>query len=140
MPDLCGMKISVENPTAEVCLGPNGEVQIRFKEDAQLTADSIAEVLALRKAHFGKEPHHLLMVLPADINFDVRVMYQDHCAQAQVERLAKTISWVANSDTNMSLVRLYYAYYPTDVPVQIFHREAEAREWLSKGTVDGSLN
>ncbi|MBK9417995.1 MAG: hypothetical protein IPO05_14415 [Flavobacteriales bacterium] len=134
------MTTSVENLTAEVTAGPHGEVCIRFKEDAQLTASSIAEVLALRKAHFGKEPHHLLMVLPAEIDFDVRVMYQEHCAQAQVERLARTISWVVNSETNRSLIQLYYTYHPTDVPVQIFLREDEAKDWLAKGTMGSSLN
>ena len=94
----------------------------------------------MRKAHFGKEPHHLLMVLPAETDFDVRVMYQEHCAQAQVERLARTISWVVNSETNRSLIQLYYTYHPTDVPVQIFLREDEAKDWLAKGTMGSSLN
>lgn len=134
------MGMNAENSTAQVGLGPNGEVRIRFKEDAQLTTESIAGVLALLKENYGDAPHHLLLMVPMDIDFDVRVLYQDHCAAAQTHELTKSIAWVANCETNKSLITLYNTHHPSVVPVQVFDHEEEASAWLARGALDGSLN
>jgi len=104
-------------------------VEVRFKPDHTLTADTIATVLAARREHFGGHMHHVLFITPEDLDFDLGAMTVDHCS-GRMQDLTKSITWAVEGSLARSMVELYYAYFPSEVPVQVIDGEAAARKAL----------
>jgi hypothetical protein len=115
-------------------------VTVRIKEGVSVSARTVRDMLEERKRSFGATPHHVLMVAPADLEFDVKVMYTDHCGEAQMDGVTKSITWVANSQVNTDLLNLYYAYFPSKVPMSIVLFEQESQAILAKLMAATSLN
>jgi hypothetical protein len=115
-------------------------VTVRLKPGVSVSSPTVLDILAARKAHFGGSAHHVLMIAPADMEFDLQVMYNDHCGEVGMDGLTKSVTWVANSEVNMHLLNLYYAYFPSKVPLNIVHEEPEARAHLAKLIAGVSAN
>jgi len=107
-------------------------VQVRFKKGHMLTVRSLAEVMDVHNAHFNEEPHDMMMVTPAHMDFDVDVMHHDHCKRDRSPVAITSITWVANSRTNQKLIELYYKYHPSGVPLRVFQDEEEAQKWIAE--------
>ncbi len=114
-------------------------VEVRFKPGHTLTADTVNEVLAARRAHFGSHQHHVLFITPEQLDFDMGVMLKDHCAGG-LQDLTRSITWAVGSSMARSLVQLYYAYYPSEVPVQVIDGEEAARRVLLESLPAPSRN
>lgn len=125
------MKNSPETELATITTVRPDVVSIRFKDGITLTTKALAEVLELRKAHFGEEPHHVVLVSPAYLDFDLDVMSTNHCEQARTFECTRSVSWVANSEVNRSMMQLYYAYFPSKMPLRIVMEENDLTSWLA---------
>jgi len=107
-------------------------VLVRFKMGHLLTIRSLSEVMDVHIAHFNEEPHDLIMVAPAHLDFDVDVMHHDHCKRDRSPVAITSLTWVANSRTNQKLIELYYKYHPSRLPLRVFQDEEEAQKWIAE--------
>ena len=118
--------------TTAAVIGATGPdtVEVRFKEGVRLTTKDVTEALEARSRHFNA-PHHVVMAAPTDLDFDIQVMSTDHCGKSEAEGITRSITWVANSEFNVQLLNIYYAYFPSKVPLKVFEQEEEALAWLA---------
>lgn len=124
------MSIS-ETPLAFVERTGISRVEIRFKPDVYIDAQGIAEVFQERIRLCGKDPIHILMVIPPDAQIDLTVMATDHFKVNDGVDGVLGIATVAGSSMNELLTSLFFAYFPQGFPARVFSSEAEALDWLS---------
>ena len=111
------------------CIHPD-VLEVRFKEGMAISNEVIDELQQARLEHFAQRPHHLLLIVPEDFDFHVRVMNRDHCAEVGHARITTSVAWVTTTPLARSLVDLYYAYYPSAKEVRMFDRAEDARDRL----------
>jgi hypothetical protein len=109
--------------------GPN-LLEVRFKAGIQVDGAGLHEVLQQRAQLADKGPFLVLGVLPADIDFDIKVMTHNHYAGQKVLEHTLAVGWAAHTLMNERMASLYLAYFPQPFPVQVFMEEEEARAWL----------
>jgi hypothetical protein len=115
----------------------DGILVVRVKEEGNLTVAGLAAVLAARKALAGGVPVCCLGLVPAQLEFDPRVVYTDHHEGEDAARYTRAMALVVADDLVKKLTHIYLKYRNPDFPVQLFQNEAEARAWL-QGFMGGS--
>lgn len=109
--------------------GPN-LMEVRFKTGIKLDGAGLYEVLQQRAQLADKGPFLVLGILPADLDFDINVMTEDHYAGQKALEHTLAVAWAASTLMNERMTSLYLTYFPQPFPTQVFMEEDEARAWL----------
>jgi hypothetical protein len=105
---------------------------VRLSEGEHLSLELVQRVMQLRRDHFGTSPMHLVLQLPSYLDFDVQLMHTDHRGVFGKEDEVLSLTWVAGSEMNKSLIEVYYAYFPSRLPMRILVEDHELRARLSE--------
>lgn len=120
----------IDTPIAAVHRTAADLVEVRFKPDHKFTVAGIAAILDARE-ELGKDgPYRVLVVLPEEVDFEMSMITTDHYSGRPVIDHSRAVAWVVWNDSNERFTRLYFTYFPSPVPAEIFYTEAEARVWL----------
>jgi hypothetical protein len=112
-------------------LRPN-VVLVRLNEGERFSLELMQQVMQLRREHYGAEPLHLVIQLPAYLDYDVKLMHTDHRGAFGKGDELLSLTWVAGSEMNKSLIEVYYAYFPSKVPTRILLDYHELRGRLNE--------
>ena len=115
-------------------------VEVRFKPEVRLDAEGIGEIVRAKHQLCANSAADVLMVLPADIDFDLSVLAIDHHAVNGGCGLARRLAFAAQSPFNERLARIYFRYHPRLEETVVFLEEADARAWLTQGMPQPSLS
>jgi hypothetical protein len=110
-------------------IGPN-LLEVRFKTGIKVDGAGLHDVLQERAKLADKGPFLVLGILPADLDFDINVMTENHYAGQKVLEHTLAVAWAASTLMNERMASLYLAYFPQPFPTQVFMEEEEARAWL----------
>ena len=127
------MPTHLDTEAAHLLRRDDGTLEVRFKPGAKLTSENIAEVLKAREDLCGQGPYPVLVVLPADFDFDPGVIARDHYAGRGLEHCTYAVAWNAASDLGQEMIEMFYRYFPQRFPVKVFRSEVDADGWLRGG-------
>ncbi len=105
-------------------------VEIHYHPGVKLTASTVAQVQAERRAMMGAGPYATFTIIPADVDYHIDTMSRD---QGKADRDAGGLlacAVVAKASTIEMLTRLYLSYFPPKVRFLVSPNEADARKWL----------
>lgn len=109
--------------------GPD-RIDVRCHEGVKWTSAGIAEVMSARRAVAGGVPQRVLVVMPAELDFELSTMTTVHYEPADLITHCCAESWAVLSTFNARLFEVYFSYFPSPVPCAYFLTEAEALAWL----------
>lgn len=106
-------------------------LEIRYKPGVLFTPGTVAEVQAARRRMMGDRSYATFTVIPADADFTLETMREDHGDgdRGQGRILASAI--VVRSTLIERLTHVYFKYYPQLQRVLITDDEVEARAWMT---------
>ncbi|MCB0781085.1 MAG: hypothetical protein KDC03_16440 [Flavobacteriales bacterium] len=125
------MDTELDTRIARLVKRSDGTLEVRFKKAALLTTEAIDEVLRAREDLCGMGAYPVLVVLPADFDFDAGVMTRDHYEGRGLEDCTYAVAWDAGSELGEQMVEMFYRYFPQKFPVKVFRSEKEADSWLA---------
>ncbi len=120
----------IETRLATISLSSPHLLEVRFKNGIKVDGPGLQEVLEQRAELGSKGPFLVLGILPADVDFDINVMTENHYAGQKVLDHTLAVGWAANTLMNERMASLYLSYFPQPFPTQVFMEEDEARAWL----------
>jgi SpoIIAA-like len=123
---------SFETDLAVISRSESDLVEVRFKPGITLTKEGIQGILNARE-QVGQHgpPARILIVLPDVVDFDMGMITTDHYKDRPVQQHSRALAWVVHTESNERFTKLYFAYFPSPVPMAVFHTEAEALTWLA---------
>jgi hypothetical protein len=123
---------SLETDLAVITRSGSDLVEVRFKPGITLTKEGIQGILDARE-NVGRQgpPARILIVLPDVVDFDMGMITTDHYKERPVQQHSRALAWVVHTESNERFTKLYFAYFPSPVPMAVFHTEAEALAWLA---------
>ena len=106
-------------------------LEIRYKAGVLFTPESVAEVQAARRRLMGARSYATFTVIPADADFSLETMREDHGDgdRGQGRILASAI--VIHSSMIERLTHVYFKYFPQLQRVLVTDDEVEARAWMT---------
>jgi hypothetical protein len=135
------MSLLIETRQATLEQTATGMIEIRFKPGLVLDKEGLEEVLTEReRLCAGDARQVVLAVFPADADFDMAVMTQDHYHGRPLAGCTKLLAVAANSLMNERMVSLYFAYFPQTFPLKVCEEEEEARMWLREQLAESTLS
>ena len=120
----------IDTRLATITLSRLNLLEVRFKKGIKVDSTGLREVLQQRAELAEKGPFLVLSILPADIDFDINVMTENHYAGQKVLDHTLAVAWAASTLMNERMASLNLAYFPQPFPTQVFMEEEEARAWL----------
>ncbi len=103
---------------------------IRFKRELPMDLAGVEEVLSERVRMCSGCKVGVLVVLPEDMDADIRVSVTDHGVWVDDITFAEATVGPLVYQTRMA--DLYYAHFPQSFPTAIFTSEEEALAWLER--------
>lgn len=130
----------IETRLATLERAANEVVEVRVKPDVKLDAAGVGEIVRAKRDLCASKASDILMVLPAEVDFDLSVLAVDHHALNGGCGLARRLAFTATSPFNERLARIYFRYHPRDGETAVFLEESDARAWLTQGMPQPSLS
>jgi hypothetical protein len=121
---------AIDTRLARVIRTAPDRVEVRFKEGIKLDTAGIAEILDMRSRMGAEAPHHVMIVIPEDVDFEMAMMTRDHYEGRDVKDHTMAVAWVAQGSLQNQLTSLYLSYHPSPFRTAVFTNEADALSWL----------
>lgn len=104
----------------------------RYKPGIKANSAAVRENMVARMAFPGKEPYAVIGIFPADVDFDMTLLEQNHYTNIALNKVTQVLAIVAEGELFDPIARLYFAYHPTSFASQVFPTEAAAMAWVNK--------
>ncbi|HRO99779.1 MAG TPA: hypothetical protein PLN54_10130 [Flavobacteriales bacterium] len=111
--------------------GPD-RIDVRCHDGVKWTNAGIAEVMSARRAVAGGAPQRVLVVMPAELDFELSTMTTAHYDPADLATHCRAEAWAVLSTFNARLFEVYFSYFTSPVPCAFFITESEALAWLEE--------
>ena len=134
------MKDPIETRQAWITRTAGDLVEVRFKPEATLEAEGLGEAIMAKRELCGADGVNVLMILPADMEVDIRAVTADPQAVIGPCKSSMRTAVVAGGGLNPKLVAIHLRYHMYDHPTEVFTEEADARAWLSREAPKPSLS
>ncbi|MFN3874285.1 MAG: hypothetical protein ACK4L7_00030 [Flavobacteriales bacterium] len=122
----------IDTKAATVARTGDRLVEVRFKPQVKLDADVLGEVVRAKQALCAMADSDILVVLPAELDFELSALSLDHREAAGGCGRSKRLAVAASSPFNERLAGIYFRYHPRPEETAIFSDEADARRWLTE--------
>lgn len=107
-------------------------LEIRFKPDLLTDAAGVQEVVEARRRLCEGAPRRVLVVLAAEVDFELEVTTIDTTPQVADRTVAEAT--VATTTLNEKVARMYYHYLHHPFPTSVHTSEEAAVAWLLQQT------
>jgi hypothetical protein len=127
---------SIDTTLAVVERDAEGVIHVRVKHGVKLNVSGFHEVLVARKELAEGRRVGVLVTVPDDVDFDIRILNVDHYAMDDPKVFTKAFAVVTHTSLYTKLFDLYAAYFKTGFPVRMFNEEAPALAWIRERTAE----
>lgn len=122
---------TIETRLAIMALTVPGFVEQRFRTTVKLDREGFEENRRARQELAGSGPYVMMSVLPEDLDFDLSVLNADHFGAKEEVAGLSALAVVAQGRLAQGIAGIFFKYFPTQFPAQVFSTEDEARAWLA---------
>ena len=124
--------MSAKNTTttrlATLAWNDEGVLVIRFRPEVPADISGVSELVTARVEMTRDMKARVMVVLAADMDFEIQVPTTDHSGGSVPFTLAEAT--VAPTPILEKIARMYYQYFPQPCPTAVFATEPEALIWL----------
>lgn len=107
-------------------------VEVRFKPGVKLDMAGMAEIVRTKHELCATQAADILIVLPAEMDFELHVLAVNHKEVSGGCGLARRLALAASSAFNERLATIYFRYHPREEKTAVFLDEKDARAWLTE--------
>ena len=111
-------------------------LEIRLKPGTRVDVPCIAGIMAERMRLCGTDPLCVLVLVPPDAELDIAVIGMDHYRVNESSDGLRAVALVSEVLMMETMARLYAAYFPPMFRLEVFNKEADAREWMAEQLVE----
>lgn len=115
-------------------------VEVRFKPDVKLDVAGMAEVVRTKHEMCASRAADILIVLPADLDFELNVLAVNHREVNGGCGMSRRLALVASSPFNERIATIYFRYHPREEETAVFVEEKDALAWLTERLPQPSLS
>jgi hypothetical protein len=106
-------------------------LEIRLKPGVRVDQACIASIMRERVRCCGSAPLCVLVIASDDAELDIAVLGMDHYQVNQSSEGLRAVAITSGTLMLETMARLYAAYFPPMFRLEVFSKEADAREWLN---------
>lgn len=110
----------------------HGFIEQRYLDDAQFSAEAVAENIKAIASLCKKGTCALLTVFPRGIQVNKDLMNKDLFRAYRDKPYVCAIAVVTDSTAMHMASKVYFTYHPQAFPTRIFEEEDDARQWLNE--------
>jgi len=107
-------------------------LEVRLRAGIRIDMACIAGIMRERVRLCGSDPLCVLVLVPTDAELDIAVIGMDHYRVNESSEGLRAVALVSEALMMETMARLYAAYFPPMFRMEVFNREAEAREWMDE--------
>lgn len=122
----------VETPVAIIERVSERLLEQRFHPVLRFSLAAVEQDRTARWRLAGREPHALLIVLPAELPVHPLAMNDDHFRADSEARMLIALAVVAPTTSQNTATKFYFRYHVQAFETRIFEQEKDARSWLNE--------